>query len=159
MAAEQLFVTMALFAWETQSRRTSELLNSLSDEQLTREVAPGKNRVIYLMGHLTAVHDAMNDILGLGNRAHADLDEAFLKNPDKSGLPIPEPHVLKQYWNDVHQDLDNKLRQLAPEEWFKRHNAMTDEAFEKDPTRNKLSVLLNRTNHLAYHFGQIRLVK
>jgi hypothetical protein len=32
-----------------------------------QEVAPGKNRLIYLWGHLTAVHDAMLPLLVWGN--------------------------------------------------------------------------------------------
>ena len=48
---------------------------------------------------------------------------------------------------------------MPADKWFTRHESMTDADFEKDPARNKLSVLLNRTNHLAYHFGQIRPVK
>jgi hypothetical protein len=30
-----------------------------NEDQFKREVAPGKNRVLYLLGHLTAVNDAM----------------------------------------------------------------------------------------------------
>ena len=159
MNKEELFVKMALSAWETQIKRASELLESLSDQQLLNEIAPNKNRGIYLIGHLIAIHDAMNDILGLGKRAHAELDEAFVRNPDKSGFDMPGVSVLKRYWNDVHQKLQNAFKQLAPEEWFKRHNSMTDEDFAKEPYRNKLSVLINRTNHVAYHIGQLRLLK
>jgi len=36
---------------------------------------------------------------------------------------------------------------------------MTDEDLAKDPGRNKLSVLINRTNHMAYHIGQLVLYK
>jgi hypothetical protein len=36
---------------------------------------------------------------------------------------------------------------------------MTEEDFEKEPGRNKLSVLINRTNHMAYHLGQLVLLK
>ena len=38
---------------------------------------------------------------------------------------------------------------MEPEAWFARHESMTDADFEKDPTRNKLAVLVNRTNHLS----------
>jgi hypothetical protein len=34
---------------------------------------------------------------------------------------------------------------------------MTDEDYAKDPMRNRLSVLLSRTNHLSFHIGQIIL--
>lgn len=159
MSKEQVFVKMALLNWETQTSRSGELLDSLSDEQLNKEIAPGKNTGIYLFGHLVAVHDAMNTILGLGKRSHEDLDEAFLKNPDKSGFDIPSASVIRQYWKDVHQDLNTSIKQLPTDEWFKKHNSMTDEDFAKDPARNKLSVLMNRTNHVAYHLGQLRLLK
>ena len=48
---------------------------------------------------------------------------------------------------------------MMPDDWFSRHTAMTDEDFEKEPGRNKLSVVINRTNHMAYHLGQLVLVK
>jgi hypothetical protein len=159
MNKEQLFVKMALSAWETHIGRASELLNSLSDEQLLNEIAPNRNSGIYLIGHLIAIHDAMNDILGLGKRSHLELDEAFVQNPDHSGFDMPAVSVLKKYWNDVHQKLGDALKQLSPDEWFKRHTHMTEEDFAKEPHRNKLNVLINRTNHLAYHLGQLRLLK
>jgi hypothetical protein len=48
---------------------------------------------------------------------------------------------------------------MTADAWLSRHESMTDADFEKDPARNKLSVLLNRTNHLSFHFGQLRLLK
>ena len=155
----ELFTKMALHAWNTQISSTSELLFSLTDEQLLNEIAPGKNRGVYLLGHLLVYHDAMNDILGLGNRKHSDLDPAFMHNPDKSDLEMPVISTLKQYWSDVHQNLSLVFEKMQPDDWLKRHNAMTDEDFAKEPTRNKLSVLMNRTGHVAYHLGQIRLLK
>jgi hypothetical protein len=35
--------------------------------------------------------------------------------------------------------------------------AVSDEEFAANPLRNRLSVVLSRTNHLAYHIGQIAL--
>ncbi len=159
MNKDEIFVKMALSAWETHISRASELLQTLSDEQLLNEIAPNKNRGIYLVGHLIAIHDAMNEILGLGKRSHVELDEAFVQNPDNADSDFPSLSILRKYWNDVHGKLGNALKQLQPEEWFKRHNAVTDEAFAKEPHRNKLNVLINRTNHLAYHWGQLMLLK
>ena len=154
-----VFINMALHAWNTQIGRVSQSLQNMPDEILLSEIAPGRNRGIYLIGHLIAIHDAMNEILGIGKRAHADLDEAFLKNPDKSGFEMPSVQQLKQNWREVHENLSTKFLQMQPEDWFKRHEAMSDEDFAKDPARNKLSVLINRTNHAAFHIGQLRLLK
>jgi hypothetical protein len=159
MEQQQLLVTMALHAWNTQTGRAEKLFGGFSDEALQKEVAPGKNRVIYLFGHLVAIHDAMAATLGIGERLHPGLDKAFVQSPDKSGLDMPAAPVLRQYWTDVHLHLTDLFSGLSGEDWFKRHNAMTDEDFAKEPSRNRLSVLLNRTSHAAYHIGQVALAK
>jgi len=44
-----------------------------------------------------------------------------------------------------------------PDEWFAKHSAVSAEDFAKEPHRNKLNILVNRTNHHSYHLGQTRL--
>jgi len=150
---------IALNAWQLYVDRSSKLINSLTDDQLLKEIAPGKNRGIYLVGHLAAIHDVMPEILGLGKRAFPVLQPIFLEAPDKSGEQIPSIKELKQIWTSVHDRLKNEFAKMTPESWFRRHESMTDADFEKDPTRNKLAVLQNRTNHFSYHFGQLILLK
>ncbi len=43
-------IKMVLDAWHTHIKRTDDLFNSLTDEQLMQEIAPGKNRGVYLLG-------------------------------------------------------------------------------------------------------------
>ncbi len=150
---------MALKAWNTQVNSTTKFFDALDDESLYREVAPGKNRIIYLMGHLIAVNDTMISLFGVGERLYAHFDEAFVKSPDKSGLPIPEAPELRKEWRISNEVLAAHFAKLSPTDWFSKHTAMTDEDLMKDPARNKLSVLINRTNHLANHLGQLLLVK
>ncbi len=88
---------------------------------------------------------------------YAHLDEAFLKNPDNAGLDTPSPAELRAAWKKSNAELSAYFSQMTPEDWFARHTAMSDEDFIKTPTRNKLSVLLNRTGHVAYHLGQLVL--
>ena len=38
-----LIVDMALKAWESQNKQLVKLINSLTDEQLAKEIAPGRN--------------------------------------------------------------------------------------------------------------------
>jgi hypothetical protein len=56
MTPEQSLVASAVHAWKLQLERADTLFSGLSDDELRNEVAPGKNRLIYLWGHLTAVH-------------------------------------------------------------------------------------------------------
>jgi len=159
MTPQEITVKMALQSWDIQVSRASSLFDSLTDEQLWQEIAPGRNRGVYLVGHLIVVNEGLLKIFGLEERLHADWDDAFLRNPDKAGLDFPSTTVLRQAWTDVHAKLSEHFKNLSADSWFQRHQSMTDEDFAKDPARNKLSVLLNRTAHMAYHLGQVALIK
>jgi hypothetical protein len=79
--------------------------------------------------------------------------------PDKSGLPFPTVTELKEYWNVVNGKLAEGFQRFTTEDWFQRHTAVSAEDFEKERHRNRLNVLLGRTSHLAYHLGQLILLK
>ena len=156
MTSQKLSVRVAINSWRLVMERANKMLSNLTDDQLLREVAPGRNRLIYLWGHLTAVHDAMFPILGLGERLHPELDAVFISSPDKAGA-LPPAGELRKYWDDVNAKLLSQFASLSADEWLQRHYAMSEEDYAKDPTRNRLAVLLSRTNHLSYHLGQIAL--
>lgn len=155
---QQIFVKMALQGWNTQVARAEKYFNALSEADFQKTVAPGKNRIIYLYGHLTGYHGLLSETLGLGEAKYPELAPAFLRTPDGEAVDAYSVSQLKQYWGEVHSRLTELFNALPAEDWLKRHNAMTDEDFANDPTRNRLSVLLSRTNHIAYHFGQLVLV-
>ncbi|MBL0740042.1 DinB family protein [Chryseolinea lacunae] len=155
MTSEQLLLELTLNAWKGQLKRADQLFAGFTDEQLQAEIAPGKNSGQYLLGHLTATHDRLFELLDLGARLHPELDAPFLSNPDKSGLPQPTVAELRQYWSDVNAKLADHLAKLLPSEWLQRHTQVSPEDFKKEPHRNKLNVLISRTNHVAYHLGQL----
>ena len=157
VTSHDLAVQVAINSWRLVLERTNKALSNLTDDQLLKEVAPGKNRVIYLWGHLTAVHDAMFPILGLGERLHPELDAIFISSPDKAGAQLPPVGELRKYWDEVNGKLLSQFASLSADEWLQRHCSMSEEDYAKDPTRNRLAVLLSRTNHLSYHLGQITL--
>ncbi|MES2277678.1 MAG: DinB family protein [Bacteroidota bacterium] len=157
MDQQQLFVKMGLGVWDLQIGRIEKMLSAFTDEQLLHEIAPGKNRVIYLLGHLVAYHDMLAETMGIGTRTYAHLDEAFLKNADKAGFDMPDAAYLRNAWGDVHQKLAGLFNDLSPADWFVKHNAVSEDDFAKDPTRNRLNMVINRAGHVAYHAGQIKL--
>ena len=148
-----------LDAWNGQLNRASKLFNELTDEQIQKEVAPGRNTGTYLLGHLVAVHDALFPLLGVGDKLYPQLEETFIKNPDKSGLETPSVKELKNYWNEVNKGLENHFNKFTADEWLQKHTAVSAEDFLKEPHRNRLNVLISRTNHLAYHLGQLAFLK
>ncbi len=155
MDKQELLLKMIISSWETQNARMNKLLDVLTDDQLLLETAPGRNTGIYLLGHLTAVSDGMSTFLGWGNRLYPQLEEVFIKNPDKSGLAMPAPATVREYWNKVNANVSKHISQMSPDEWFSKHTAISDEDFAKEPFRNKLNIIINRTNHISYHFGQL----
>lgn len=159
MTNQALYVDMAIRAWESYTDRGTKFLDSISDEKLMNEIAPGKNRGIYLVGHLAAIHDNLFELLGFGKRLYPQLDAAFVDQPDKSPATFPTIAEVRRIWKEVHTELNKKIRATAVEDWFTRHKAVTPEDFQKEPHRNKLNVLLNRTSHNAYHLGQLVLLQ
>jgi uncharacterized damage-inducible protein DinB len=157
MTSHELPVKVAINSWRLVVERADETFSQLTEDQLLREVAPGKNRVVYLLGHLVAVHDRMFSILGLGPRLHPDLDAVFIDNPDRAVSEKPSAGQLKQYWHEVNETLLLQFQSLSADEWLLQHRSMSEEDYAKDPTRNRLAVLLSRTNHLSYHLGQVML--
>jgi hypothetical protein len=155
VSEKELFIKMVVSNWDLQVGRMNSVLAKLSDEELSVPTAPGRNTGIYLLGHLAAVSDGMFTFLGIGERLNPAMDEVFLRNPEESNLEKPSIAELKEYWNKVNALLSEKMNQIAPEEWFNRHTAVTEEDFSKEPHRNKLNIVINRTNHLSYHLGQL----
>jgi hypothetical protein len=131
---------------------------SLTEEQLAKEIAPGKNTGIYLLGHLVAVSDGMLPLLGFGEKMYPELETVFLRNPDKSGLPKPSIAELKEALHSVNKKLSDNIRSTSADEWFSRHTAVSEEDFGKEPHRNKLNIIINRSNHMANHIGQMLLL-
>ena len=152
---KELFIKMVLSNWELQISRMNNLLSKLSDEELSAQTAPGRNSGVYLLGHLAAVSDGLFIFLGLGERLNPAMDDIFLRNPDNSGIEKPSIAELKEYWNKINALLADKISQIQPDEWFTRHTAVSEEDFAKEPHRNKLNIIINRTNHLSYHLGQL----
>lgn len=154
-----LFIKMAVSAWKQQNERVDKLLDKLSDEQLKGDIAPGKNSGTYLLGHLVAVNDNLLPLFGFSDKLYPELQNIFLTNPDKSGLVQPAVADLRKYWHEVNRKLVQHIDAMQPAEWFTRHSAVSAEDFAKEPHRNKLNVLLNRTTHQSYHLGQLVLLQ
>jgi hypothetical protein len=154
MGNEGTYVALGLKVWKAQIERADKLFGSLSSGEVLREIAPGRNSLLYLWGHLTAIHDAMLPLLGLRERLHPEFDVAFVSNPDKSRADIPSHEEVHQAWNVVNAELWNGFETMSWSDWVQRHSAVSEEDFAKDASRNRFSILLSRTNHLSYHLGQ-----
>ncbi len=159
MTQTDIAIKMVLDRWHGSILNLNKTLNELTDEQLEKEIAPGKNRGIYLLGHLIAVHDDMVILLGIGEKLYPELNEPFIKQPDKAVAQLPGAAELRIMWNRHNEMLNAAFSKMAADEWFAKHTAVSTADFSKEPHRNKLNIIVTRTSHLQYHTGQIVLLK
>src|SRR5256885_8914080 len=122
MTNEGSYVGLGLRVWKAQLDRADKLFGGLSSEEVQREIAPGKNRLLYLWGHLTAIHDAMLPLLGIRERLHPEFDVAFVSNPDKSRADIPSHEQVRRAWNVVNAGLWKGFENMSWSEWLQRHS-------------------------------------
>ena len=159
MTADQMLVDAVLRTWKFNVDRVEQSFSALTEQQLETRVAPGRNRMLYLLGHIAAVHDRMLPLLGVGDRRHPELDAMFLEKADSgSASPVPMS-VLKDILADTNRALWAAFTTWTPTEWLSKHAAVSDADFAKEPHRNRMSVLLSRNSHLAFHHGQILLTE
>jgi hypothetical protein len=159
MTTEKSLIDSALRGWKSNVKQADKLFGGLSPEQLEQEVAPGKNRLIYLWGHLAAVNDRLLPLLGIGERLHPEFDGMFISNPDKSVQLTVSGQSLKAAWQEINQKLWEGIAKFSALDWAQRHTAVSEQDFEREPHRNRFAVLLGRTAHLAYHVGQAALAQ
>lgn len=158
MTTTDLLVKMVLDRWNGSILNVNKHLNVLTDEQLQKEVAPGKNSGTYLLGHLIAVHDDMLILLGLGEKLFPELYEPFIKQADKMATQTPTVAELRGMWEKQNAHLQEKFALLKPDQWLEKHTAVSEEDFAQEPHRNKLNIIITRTSHLQYHTGQLVLL-
>jgi len=153
--SDQISVKMVLDGWNKQVDEASKLFDSLSDEQLMGEVAPGRNRGVYLLGHLAAENDNMLRLLDLGKVKYPKLYEDFVVKADRAVAEIPPVGELRKCWTDSCNELSKHFGKMTAEDWFGKHTSVSTEDFAKEPHRNKLNVVLVRVGHIQSHLGQL----
>jgi hypothetical protein len=152
---KQIFVNMVLDAWRTQNLRVDKFLAEVSDEQLAWPAVLGRNSGLYVVGHLTGITDGLLPILGWGERTYPEFEETFVKRPYDPEGKVATAAEVRKAWKRVNEIAEKKFSEIGPDEWFDRHTAVSAEDFAKEPHRNRLNVIVSRTNHQSYHLGQL----
>jgi hypothetical protein len=66
-------------------------------------------------------------------------------------------YLINAFWPVCFSSQCSDFEALSPDAWLQRQRSVSEEDFAKNPTRNRLVFLLNRTNHMSYHLGQALL--
>jgi hypothetical protein len=101
----------------------------------------------------------MFPMLNLGERLYPQLDETYITNLDRVLADPVSSIELRRAWAEVNDTLTAAFDGFTLEDWLQKHAAVSDEDFAKDPTRNRLAVVMNRTNHASFHSGQAVFAK
>ncbi|HYK44364.1 MAG TPA: hypothetical protein VEV83_04300, partial [Parafilimonas sp.] len=80
-------------------------------------------------------------------------------NAEDPTVARPSIDELKKYWSQINSRLTEHFKTMEPADWFSRHMLVSEEDFSKEPHRNKLNVLINRTAHQSYHLGQMAYLR
>ena len=125
MTNEQRLIDGALRAWKFNEERIDKFFGPLSEEQLQQEIMAGRNRLIYLWGHIAAVNDALFPLLGLGPKRYPDLDTMFLKNPDRTVSEIYSGRRVAAAADEINRGLWTAFTQWTPDEWLQKHTTVS----------------------------------
>ena len=150
-------INQLLDQWDNKIQETTDLFVSFREQHAMEPVGPGKNRVIYILGHLIVASDCFLAALELNGRCYPEYDELFL-TPQHPANEYPAYDLLLQQWVSINEILSAYLRQLSPADWKSKHNYISETDFIFEHKRNKFNVLLNRNAHLFHHAGQLALI-
>jgi hypothetical protein len=131
-------IDASLLSWKGNVERIGKFFGALSPEQLQQEIAPGRNRLIYVWGHIAAANDGLFPLLGLGPRLYPEMEAMFSTNPDRVLTAIYSAQELKEAWNSIDEKLLAGFSAWSPEAWLARHTAVSEEEFRREPHRNFL---------------------
>ena len=160
LATAQLkqLIQQVIKSWKGQNKTIDTFFSKYENEFYLNVVAPGRNRAIYLLGHLIATNDWLLEVLGIGERLYPQLDEIFISHPDNPATEMPSIEELKDHWEKLNLALASAFNNMETTEWFEPHTRVSQEDFALNPSRNKLNVLMSRVIHEGYHAGQLALL-
>ena len=102
---------------------------------------------------------ASSPYLALGRDFTLSWTSRISRNPDRVLADPLSATELMRAWAEVNDKLTRAFEGFTLEDWLQKHTAVSDEDFIKDPMRNRIAVVMNRTSHASYHVGQAALTK
>jgi hypothetical protein len=114
MEIENLMITTVIENWALTIRHADDEFLKLTDEQLQLQVAPRRNRLYYLLGHLAAVHDRALPLFRRGERLYPELDVNFIDAPDCATYDLELNETLKSAWTAINEALASSFEKLTP---------------------------------------------
>lgn len=151
------FVDTILTAWNRYLEQLGDLFNNLPDNG-DLENSFNKNRLLYTIGHLTALNDETGVELGLRELLYPELVNDFLVETYRTSNSGQSIHNLLAYWRNVNCTLTSYISDMQLSDWFEDKAGLLNNELQGTPQGSKLNVILTKTHHLVYHLGQLALL-
>ena len=135
----------------------TQMLETLSDEQMLHQPVPGGNHALWIIGHLAVCDDMMRSMAGGGSSKASEEWTALFKDgsqpqPEASAYPpIAEVKAALEEWRQDLLDWFDSMDDAALLE------PLDDEWKEFAPTRAAL--IASIAAHEAMHVGQLTVVR
>lgn len=150
---------ICLLQWETYNQRMQKVLDTISDENYTKPVAPGANSPSWILGHLVDTDDKLLELFGIRGRLFPALEKIYHHERGTNQAGHLTKSELITQWKEILAELNRVFKAMSERDWHARHIAVSEEDFKKEPHRNKLNVMLSRVSHKASHLGQVAMQK
>ncbi len=141
--------------YEKSVRWANWKLNLLSDDDLKREVSPGKNHGIWLFGHLIANEDDFGVFLGKRELAYPEYQNMFAGGTKP--LPYenyPSVSEMREIWKEMIEKNKKIYNELTDGELNEPHALI----HENDFCKTKEDIIMHWQIHLVYHTGQLGIL-
>ena len=150
---------ICLLQWDTYNNRMQKLLDTISNENFNKPVAPGANSPSWILGHLVDTDDKLLELFGIRSRLFPELEKIYHHERGANQAGHLTKDQLITQWKAILAELNRAFKSMSESDWHGRHVAVSEEDFKKEPHRNKLNVMLSRVSHKASHLGQIAMQK
>lgn len=152
-------LAISLLQWDTYNKRMQKALTEIPAEKFNTPIVPGGNTPSWIFGHLVDTDDRLLELFGIGTRLYPDLSTIYHHERGNNQDGHLSKEELINRWNEIRTRLDAAFHAWTEAQWLQRHNAVSEEDFQKEPHRNKLNVMLSRVSHKASHLGQVSMLK
>lgn len=144
--------------WRVKNEWVDYALGRVSDENLAREVAPGRNHGVWILGHLIASDDDLAMYLGRGGRRFPEYEALFqTRSVLRPVSEYPAPERLRREWKELCEANERLFAELTDAELDEPH-ALIGENPDDDYFKTKRECVLNWAAHQLYHAGQLVLL-
>ena len=144
--------------WQIMANWTSGNIKALSDEDLKKSFAEGKNHGVWILGHLIESEDELSKFLGKGDMLFPEYEDMFGQGSKLKGIEhYPHISLLREQWSKVLDKNREMYSKFSDSELDEPHCIQFDSQLN-DFFKTKGRCLMIWILHQMYHTGQLAIL-